>query len=135
MERSMSFGRPHVWPMPIHSFRPGDHACGGTCGSNSAFGISWKRWPNAEFLWHIRQSCAGSNAIRNSKSGGSASRARLGGPESYVKIKGRRTYLYRAVERAKRDDAAAKAFFRRALSRQGGYRIRSRSIVIRPHIA
>jgi hypothetical protein len=118
MERSMSLGRPHVWPMPIHSFRPGDHACGGTCGSNS-FGISWKRWPNAEFLWHIRQSCAGSNAIRNSKSGGSASRARLGGPESYVKIKGRRTYLYRAVERAKRDVAAAKAFFRRALSRQG----------------
>src|ERR1700730_8800550 len=98
-------GRPHVWPMPMHSFRPGDRACGG------------------------------SNAIRNSKSGGSASRARLGGPESYVKIKGRRTYLYRAVERAKRDDAAAKAFFRRALSRQGGYRIRSRSIVIRPHIA
>src|SRR6202047_2990011 len=49
--------------------------------------------------------------------------------ETYVKIKGRWTYLYRAVDkegdtvdfllRAKRDVAAAKAFFRRALQRQG----------------
>jgi transposase-like protein len=49
--------------------------------------------------------------------------------ETYVKIKGRWTYLYRAVDkegktvdfllRAKRDIAAAKAFFRRALQRQG----------------
>jgi transposase-like protein len=63
------------------------------------------------------------------KSVGTASRARLGGPESYVKIKGRWTYLYRAVDkegknvhfllRAKRDVAAAKAFFRRAFRRQG----------------
>ena len=131
MERSMSLGRPHVWPMPIHSFRPGDHACGGTCGSNSAFGISWKRWPNAEFLWHIRQSCAGSNAIRNSKSGGSASRARLGGPESYVKIKGRRTYLYRAVERAKRDVAAAKAFSGERTSRGHNERSRGKQSKVR----
>jgi transposase-like protein len=69
--------------------------------------------------------------FRNSTSGGTASRARLGGRQSYVKIKGRRTrwtYLYRAVGkegktvdfvlRAKRDVAAAKAFFRRALRRQ-----------------
>jgi transposase-like protein len=49
--------------------------------------------------------------------------------ETYVKIKGRWTYLYRAVDkagktvdfllRAKRDVAAAKAFFRRAFNSQG----------------
>jgi transposase-like protein len=49
--------------------------------------------------------------------------------ETYVKIKGGWTYLYRAVDkegktvdfllRAKRDVAAAKAFFRRAFMRQG----------------
>jgi transposase-like protein len=49
--------------------------------------------------------------------------------ETYVKIKGRWTYLYRAVDsegktvdfllRAKRDVAAAKAFFRRAFKTQG----------------
>ena len=48
--------------------------------------------------------------------------------ETYVKIKGRWTYLYRAVDkegktvdfllRAKRDVAAAKAFFRRAFKSQ-----------------
>ena len=50
-------------------------------------------------------------------------------PICYVKIKGRWTYLYRAVDkegktvdfllRAKRDVAAAKAFFRLAFRRQG----------------
>jgi transposase-like protein len=49
--------------------------------------------------------------------------------ETYVKIKGRWTYLYRAVDkegktvdflvRAKRDIVAAKAFFRQAFKRQG----------------
>src|SRR5476649_974179 len=49
--------------------------------------------------------------------------------ETYVKIKGRWTYLYRAMDkegntvdfllRAKRDIAAAKAFFRRAFRHQG----------------
>jgi transposase-like protein len=49
--------------------------------------------------------------------------------ETYVKIKGRWIYLYRAVDkegktvdfllRAKRDVAAAKAFFRRAFGSQG----------------
>jgi transposase-like protein len=49
--------------------------------------------------------------------------------ETYVKIKGRWTYLYRAVDkagktvdfllRARRDVAAAKAFFRRAFKSQG----------------
>ena len=49
--------------------------------------------------------------------------------ETYVKIKGRWTYLYRAVDkegktvdfllRAKRDVAAAKVFFRRAFKSQG----------------
>jgi transposase-like protein len=49
--------------------------------------------------------------------------------ETYVEIKGRWTYLYRAVDstgktvdfllRAKRDVAAAKAFFRRAFKSQG----------------
>jgi len=50
--------------------------------------------------------------------------------ETYVKIKGRRAYFYRAVDeegktvdfllRAKRDVAAAKAFFQRAFRRHGG---------------
>lgn len=49
--------------------------------------------------------------------------------ETYVKIKGRWTYFYRAVDsegktvdfllRAKRDVAAAKAFFQRAFKRRG----------------
>ena len=52
--------------------------------------------------------------------------------ETYVKIKGRWTYLYRAVDkegktvdvllRAKRDVAAAKVFFRRAFRGQGRLR-------------
>jgi transposase-like protein len=67
--------------------------------------------------------------------------------ETYVKIKGRWTYLYRAVDsegktvdfllRAKRDVAAAKAFFRRAFKTQGrlpraitldGYQASSRAV-------
>src|SRR5580704_12505101 len=65
--------------------------------------------------------------------------------ETYIKIKGRWTYLYRAVDkegktvdvllRAKRDVAAAKVFFRRAFRGQGDCRIRSRSMAIRPLIA
>ena len=65
--------------------------------------------------------------------------------ETYVKIKGRWTYLYRAVDkegktvdvllRAKRDVATAKVFFRRAFRGQMATRIRSRSMAIRPLIA
>ena len=64
--------------------------------------------------------------------------------ETYVKIKGRWTYLYRAVDkegkgsrrcsasRGKRDVAAAKVFFRRAFRGQGRLPLRSRSMAIRP---
>ena len=58
--------------------------------------------------------------------------------ETYVKIKGRWTYLYCAVDkegktvdfllRAKRDVAAAKTFFRRAFKSQGDCRAPSRSM-------
>jgi transposase-like protein len=71
--------------------------------------------------------------FQNLKSGGTASLAKSGGSwrvdETYVKIKGRWTYLYHDVDkagetvdfllRAKRDVAAAKAFFRRAFKTQG----------------
>ena len=64
--------------------------------------------------------------------------------ETYVKIKGRWTYLYRAVDkqgktvdfllRAKRDVAAAKAFFRRAFKSQADCRAPSRLTATKPRI-
>ncbi len=64
--------------------------------------------------------------------------------ETYVKIKGRWTYLHRAVDkagktvdfllRAKRDVAAAKAFFRRAFKSQGQFHAPSRLTAIRLRI-
>jgi hypothetical protein len=64
--------------------------------------------------------------------------------ETYVKIKGRWTYLYHAVDkegktvefllRAKRDVAAAKAFSGGRSSAKADCRIRSRSMATRHHI-
>ena len=65
--------------------------------------------------------------------------------ETYVKIKGRWTYLYRAVDkegrtvdfllRAKRDVAPAKASSGLLSGVRADCRLKSRSTVIRPHIA
>ena len=71
--------------------------------------------------------------VRNSKGAGTHFACRAGASwrvdETYVKIKGRWTYVYRAVDKegktvdfllqAKRDVAASKAFFRRAFKSQG----------------
>jgi|SRR5208283_731195 transposase-like protein len=64
--------------------------------------------------------------------------------ETYVKIKGHWTNLYRAVDkqgktvdfllRAKRDVTSAKAFFRRAFKNQGGRHARSRLMATRLRI-
>jgi hypothetical protein len=64
--------------------------------------------------------------------------------ETYVKIKGRWTYIYRAIDkegktvdvlvRAKRDFVATKAFFRPPLCAKIDCRMRSRLIAIRHHI-
>ena len=61
---------------------------------------------------------------------------------TYVKLRGRWLYLYRALDRvgrtvdfrlsAWRDVAAAKAFFKKAIKSQGGFR---RNIAMRPGIA
>jgi transposase-like protein len=74
--------------------------------------------------WRTPRSCVGSNAMsRNSKGAGTASLARQGWSwrvdETYVKIKGRWIYLYRAVDKEGKDRRfpAARQAGRR--SRQG----------------
>ena len=70
--------------------------------------LSFKRsggqlWPSAELIWRTRRSCAGSSATFPSlKSVGNRFACKAGGSwrvdETYVKIKGCWTYLYRAVD-------------------------------------
>jgi hypothetical protein len=103
-------------------------------GTSSASGISWIWWSNPGCPWRTPRSCPGSSALhagirkRWNRFARPASRSwRV--DETYVKTKGRWTDLYRAVDkegktidfllRAKREVAAAKAFFRRPFRRQG----------------
>jgi hypothetical protein len=85
---------------------------------------------------HIRQSCGSNAMFRNSKSGGTASRAGWRSRKVRQDQRPSDLSLPRGRQRGKdcRFLVAREARCERSGAR-GGYRIRSRSMVIRPHIA
>src|SRR5438445_7485504 len=129
---------------PIHRSVPGTMqvpaaVCSrDTCQKRVRFVTDFLPWANAALNWHTPRFCAGySGTSQNLKSAGTDTHEQSAGSwrcdETYIKVKGRWTYLYRAVDKqgrtvdfllsAKRDVAAAKRFFQKAMKGNGTPRV------------